>query len=80
LKEIVPNLDFINVLAFNYTTPERKPDEADYPAALYQAGNIDFNHTVDGTIQQWLEKSVPGENSGVESRCEERRHNTYRAA
>jgi GH18 family chitinase len=61
LKDIVPNLDFINVLAFNYTTPERKHDEADYPAALYQAGNIDVNHTVDGTIRWWLEKGVPAE-------------------
>jgi len=61
LKDIVPNLDFINVLAFNYTTPERKPDEADYPAALYQGGNIDANHTVDGTIRWWLEKGVPGD-------------------
>lgn len=59
LKDIVPNLDFISVLAFNYTTPERKPDEADYPAALYQAGGRDINHTADGTIRWWLEKGVP---------------------
>jgi len=75
LRNIVPNLDFINVLGFNYTTPERKPDEADYPAALYQGGNIDINHTVDGTIRWWLEKGVPGENNELESQCEERRHN-----
>lgn len=60
LKDIVPNLDFISVLAFNYTTPERKPEEADYPAALYQAGGRDSNHTGDGTIRWWLEKGVPG--------------------
>jgi hypothetical protein len=53
-------LDFINVLAFNYTTPERKPEEADYTAALYQAGSRDINDTVDGTIRWWLERGVPG--------------------
>ncbi|PSN30895.1 Chitinase-like protein EN03, partial [Blattella germanica] len=59
-KEIVPNLDFINIMAFNYTAPERKPDEADYPAPLYQGGGRDVNHTADGTIRYWLEKGVPG--------------------
>jgi hypothetical protein len=63
VTDIVPNLDFINVLAFNYTTPQRKSNEADYPAALYQAGDRDVNQTVDGTIRWWLENSVPGENS-----------------
>jgi hypothetical protein len=60
VKDIMPNLDFISVLAFNYTTPERKPEEADYPAALYQAGGRNINHTADGTIRWWLEEGVPG--------------------
>ncbi|KAJ9585536.1 hypothetical protein L9F63_002653 [Diploptera punctata] len=60
LKDIEPNLDFINVMAFNYTAPERKPDEADYPAALYQAGGREVNHTADGSIRWWLEKGVSG--------------------
>lgn len=58
VDKIMPNLDFLSVQAFNYTSPERKPDEADYPAALYQAGGRELNHTADGTIRWFLEKGA----------------------
>ena len=68
LKDIVPNLDFINVMAFNYTSPERKHDEADYPAPLYQAGSRDVNNTADGTIRWWLENGVAGKKASLNLR------------
>lgn len=48
-KSICPNLDWINIMGFDFQTPKRNPKEADYPAPLYELidrhpqNNLDFN-------------------------------------
>ncbi|XP_067005025.1 chitinase-like protein EN03 [Anabrus simplex] len=59
-KEIPKYVDFINLMTFDFKTPERNSDEADYPAALYPGGGRDAESTADGNIRWWLEQGVSG--------------------
>ncbi|XP_005179411.2 chitinase-like protein Idgf1 [Musca domestica] len=71
VSEIHKNVEFINLFAFDFNTPERNPNEADYSAPLYfnaqprpqPYANVDFQ------VNYWLQNGCPGNklNLGIAS-------------
>lgn len=58
---IANNLDFINLGTFDFLTPERNPEEADFSAPLYEAfGQNRLGHyNVNFQMEHWLLQRVP---------------------
>ncbi|XP_013099267.2 chitinase-like protein Idgf3 isoform X1 [Stomoxys calcitrans] len=59
---IINNLDYVNLAAFDFTTPERNPHEADYTAPLFhlpQEGNRMTHYSVDYQVDHWISQRVP---------------------
>ncbi|KAF5298457.1 hypothetical protein FQR65_LT01236 [Abscondita terminalis] len=59
VPKLVPNLDFINLWAFDYYTPERNPKEADYTSPLHELINRKFDENGNYLVQYWLHKGCP---------------------
>ncbi|XP_002002217.2 chitinase-like protein Idgf3 [Drosophila mojavensis] len=68
---IAKNVDFINLATFDFLTPARNPEEADYSAPLYEAfGQNRLPHyNVNFQMEHWLLQRVPASklNIGVAS-------------
>ncbi|SPP79385.1 blast:Chitinase-like protein Idgf3 [Drosophila guanche] len=58
---IAPSLDFINLGTFDFLTPQRNPEEADFSAPLYEAfGQNRLGHyNVNFQLEHWLLQRVP---------------------
>ncbi|XP_049777131.1 chitinase-like protein EN03 isoform X2 [Schistocerca cancellata] len=54
-----PHVDHLHLLAYDYHTPQRTPNTADYPAPLYVAGKRDPDLTADGNVRWFLERGFP---------------------
>lgn len=54
VRSLVPNLDFVNLWAFDYYTPERNPKEADYPAPLHELIDRKLDENGNHLVQYWL--------------------------
>ncbi|TDG45111.1 hypothetical protein AWZ03_008449 [Drosophila navojoa] len=68
---IAQNVDFINLATFDFLTPARNPEEADYSAPLYEAfGQNRLPHyNVNFQMEHWLLQRVPASklNIGIAS-------------
>lgn len=68
---IAGNVDFINLATFDFLTPARNPEEADYSAPLYEAfGQNRLPHyNVNFQMEHWLLQRVPASklNIGIAS-------------
>ncbi|XP_076180390.1 imaginal disc growth factor 4 isoform X2 [Ptiloglossa arizonensis] len=56
---LAPNIDAVHLLAFDQKTPERNPQEADYPAPIYESYGRVLDDNVDRTTRYWLEHGTP---------------------
>ncbi|KAI8041948.1 hypothetical protein M5D96_003244 [Drosophila gunungcola] len=58
---IAPSLDLINLGTFDFLTPQRNPEEADFSAPLYEAiGQNRLGHyNVNFQLEHWLLQRVP---------------------
>lgn len=52
-RGLAPYVDFINLLAFDFYTPERNPKEADYPAPLYELIDRKQDENIDVQVSYW---------------------------
>ncbi|XP_058985778.1 imaginal disk growth factor 6-like [Musca domestica] len=52
-------VDFINLAAFDFYTPERNPKEADITAPLYPMSGRKPEFSIDFVVQTWLSKGFP---------------------
>ncbi|XP_076756308.1 imaginal disc growth factor 4 isoform X1 [Xylocopa sonorina] len=63
---LAPNIDAVHLLAFDQKTPERNPQEADYPAPIYESygrvpdDNVDSQTSINSSSRYWLEHGTPG--------------------
>ncbi|EDW77858.1 uncharacterized protein Dwil_GK24711 [Drosophila willistoni] len=68
---IAPSLDMINLATFDFLTPDRNPEEADYTSPLYEAfGQNRLGHyNVNFQMEHWLLQRVPAQklNIGIAS-------------
>ncbi|XP_037823630.1 chitinase-like protein Idgf3 [Lucilia sericata] len=59
---LINQVDFVNLAAFDFTTPERNPYEADYTAPLYAPtleGNRLSHYNVDYQVEHWTSQRFP---------------------
>ncbi|XP_073826301.1 chitinase-like protein Idgf1 isoform X1 [Musca autumnalis] len=61
IPKIHKHFDYINLFAFDFLTPERNPDEADYTAPIYfkDGQNRLPHYNVDFQVNYWLENGCP---------------------
>jgi len=59
VRSLVPNLDFVNLWAFDYYTPERNPKESDYPAPLHELIDRKFDENGNSLVTYWLQNGAP---------------------
>lgn len=52
-------VDFVNLAAFDFYTPERNPKVADIAAPLYPLADRDPAFSVDSVVQHWLRNGFP---------------------
>ncbi|XP_017876180.1 chitinase-like protein EN03 isoform X2 [Ceratina calcarata] len=57
---LAPNIDAVHLFTFDQKTPERNPQEADYPAPIYESYGRIPDDNVDTTTRYWLENGTPG--------------------
>lgn len=57
---LAPLLDQVHLMTFDFRTPERSPQEADYPAPLYYVHDRKSYQNVDATVRRWLEHGTDG--------------------
>ncbi|TMW48511.1 hypothetical protein DOY81_006409 [Sarcophaga bullata] len=56
---IVNNLDYVNLMAFDFQTPERNPEVADFPAPIYELNDRNPEFNVNYQVQYWLNNHCP---------------------
>ncbi|XP_003702512.1 imaginal disc growth factor 4 isoform X2 [Megachile rotundata] len=57
---LAPNIDAVHLFTFDQKTPERNPQEADYPAPIYDSYGRVPQDNVDVPTRYWLENGTPG--------------------
>ncbi|XP_076378568.1 imaginal disc growth factor 4 isoform X1 [Megalopta genalis] len=63
---LAPNIDAVHLFTFDQKSPERNPQEADYPAPIYESygrvidDNIDATSSMNATSRYWLDNGTPG--------------------
>ena len=57
---LAPNIDAVHLFTFDQKTPERNPQEADYPAPIYESYGRGTEDNVDVPTRYWLEHGTPG--------------------
>lgn len=53
VNKLIPNLDFVNLMAFDYYTPARNPKQADYTAPLHELIDRRFDENANHLVQYW---------------------------
>ncbi|KAK5646685.1 hypothetical protein RI129_005149 [Pyrocoelia pectoralis] len=59
VPKLAPNLDFVNLWAFDYYTPQRNPKEADYTSPLHELIDRKFDENANALVQHWIHKGCP---------------------
>lgn len=65
IPAIVNYLDFVNLAAFDFYTPERNPEQADLTAPLYEMVDRDPQSNVDYQVKYWLQNHCPASKINV---------------
>lgn len=58
IRALSPYLDQIHLMTFDYFSPDRQKEEADYPAPLYKPSGREDSPNVDATVRSWLERGT----------------------
>ncbi|XP_004521633.1 chitinase-like protein Idgf4 [Ceratitis capitata] len=56
---IVNNLDYVNLHAYDFQTPERNPEVADFPAPIYELNERNPESNINFQVQYWLNNHCP---------------------
>jgi chitinase len=59
VPEIIGNLDFVILSAFDVQTPERNPKEADFSAPIYALNERTPEANVDAQVGYWITNKAP---------------------
>jgi len=62
---IINYVDFVNLAAFDFYTPERNPDLADLTAPIYELPERDAEFNVNAQVQYWLRNNCPASKINV---------------
>ncbi|XP_044751450.1 chitinase-like protein Idgf4 [Coccinella septempunctata] len=58
-KLIAPHVDFVNLMAYDFYTPQRNPEEADYTSPLFELVDRRFDENVDFQVNYWTRNGAP---------------------
>ncbi|KAJ0183941.1 hypothetical protein K1T71_000364 [Dendrolimus kikuchii] len=61
VPSIINLVDFVNIAAYDYYTPERNPKEADYTAPIYAPQNRNPLLNADAAVTYWLQNGAPSQ-------------------
>lgn len=59
-KFLAPHLDFVNLLAFDYYTPSRTPEIADFTSPIYELVDRRKDENIDAQVKYWISNGAPG--------------------
>ncbi|EDW10538.2 LOW QUALITY PROTEIN: moj9 [Drosophila mojavensis] len=62
---VINYLDFVNLAAFDFYTPQRNPELADYTAPIYELSERNPEFNVDAQVKFWLRHSCPASKINV---------------
>ncbi|XP_013109445.1 chitinase-like protein Idgf4 [Stomoxys calcitrans] len=62
---IVNNLDYVNLMAFDFQTAARNPEVADFPAPIYELNERNPESNVNFQVQYWLDHHCPASKINV---------------
>ena len=65
IPAIINYLDFVNLAAFDFHTPERNPEQADLTAPLQELSERDPQNNVDFHVKYWLNNHCPASKINV---------------
>uniref|UniRef100_A0A1A9UHF6 GH18 domain-containing protein n=1 Tax=Glossina austeni TaxID=7395 RepID=A0A1A9UHF6_GLOAU len=65
VPSVMNYVDFVNLAAFDFYTPERNPELADLPAPLYPLPERNPEFSVDSQVQYWLRQGCPASKLNV---------------
>ncbi|KAK9878477.1 hypothetical protein WA026_022119 [Henosepilachna vigintioctopunctata] len=58
-KLLAPHVDFVNLMAYDFYTPQRNPEEADYTSPIFELVDRRFDENVDFQVNYWLRNGAP---------------------
>ncbi|XP_045472531.1 chitinase-like protein Idgf4 [Harmonia axyridis] len=58
-KLIAPHVDFVNLMAYDFYTPERNPEEADNTSPLFELVDRRTDENVDFQVNYWTRNGAP---------------------
>lgn len=56
---LINNLDYVNLHAYDFQTPVRNPEVADFPAPIYELNERNPESNVNFQVQYWLNNHAP---------------------
>lgn len=56
---LINNVDYINLAAFDFITPDRNPKEADFPAPLYEGHERNPEFNINYQVLWWMGNNAP---------------------
>lgn len=59
IPAIINNLDYVNLMAYDFQTPERNPEVADFPAPIYELSDRYPEANVNFQTQYWVQNHTP---------------------
>lgn len=65
IPAIVNNLDYVNLMAFDFHTADRNPEVADFPAPLYELSERNPEFSVNYQVNYWLNNHCPASKINV---------------
>ncbi|XP_030564620.1 chitinase-like protein Idgf4 [Drosophila novamexicana] len=62
---LINNLDYVNLHAYDFQTPVRNPEVADFPAPIYELNERNPEHNINFQVQYWLNNHAPASKINV---------------
>lgn len=59
IPALVNNIDYVNIMAYDFNTAERNPEVADFPAPIYELSERNPESNVNFQVQHWLNNHCP---------------------
>lgn len=59
IPNLAPNLDYIQLAAYDFQTPDRNPKEADYPSPIYELHDRYPESNINWQVNYWTAQQAP---------------------
>ena len=59
VPNVINNLDFVQLAAYDFLTPARNPNEADFTAPIYELNERNSEHNINAVVTYWTSHQAP---------------------